>query len=31
DELYDLAREADIAGRSSMKKEELTEALREQS
>jgi hemerythrin-like domain-containing protein len=31
DELYDLAREADIAGRSSMNKEELTEALREQS
>jgi hypothetical protein len=29
DELYELAREADISGRSDMSKEELVEALRQ--
>jgi hemerythrin-like domain-containing protein len=30
DELYDMAKEADIPGRSNMNKEQLTDALREQ-
>jgi hypothetical protein len=30
DELYEMAKEADIPGRSSMKKDDLAEALREQ-